>query len=323
MTAQMDRDLQGQPLARPQPVDVTFAEGLTFDGQTAVLRGEVEVRTAQQELRTDQLEIKLQQRINLDQPAAARGAAVQVALIRCRGQVFLENRTPGPQGLLAVDQVELRDLDLDQVTGNLTGAGPGWLKTVRRGEPRGLQLSPAGAPAPRAASTALPLSYVYVQFQRGVRGNILPARRELTFADRVRTVYDRVADWNAQPQADDPDLLSPDGALLQCDQLTLREMPSAGSPPQYELEAQGSTVVEGQSFTARGHRISYAQAKDLLVLEGDGRADARLFHQARPGAPTANWAARKIMFWRSTGRVEVSEGKLLDLGNLPNSSPRK
>ena len=53
-----------------------------------------------------------------------------------------------------------------------------------------------------------------------------------------------------------------------------------------ELEALGNAVVENITFTARGNRITYAEAKDLLILEGNGRSDAELLQQLqrrRPG----------------------------------------
>jgi hypothetical protein len=73
-------------------------------------------------------------------------------------------------------------------------------------------------------------------------------------------------------------------------------------------------VVEGKTFTARGHRVTYSEAKDLLVLEGDGRTDAQLFQQARPGASTSQTAARKIMFWPKTRRVQIDDIRFIDPG---------
>ena len=58
------------------------------------------------------------------------------------------------------------------------------------------------------------------------------------------------------------------------------KMVAAGHNPM-ELEALSNTLVEGSTFTARAHRLTYAEEKDLLVLEGDGRTDAQLFRQPR------------------------------------------
>ena len=58
-------------------------------------------------------------------------------------------------------------------------------------------------------------------------------------------------------------------------------------------------------YKARGQRITYADTKDLLVLEGDGRADVELFRQARIGDPVDRVAARKIFYWPKTNRLKV------------------
>jgi len=100
-------------------------------------------------------------------------------------------------------------------------------------------------------------------------------------------------------------------------------MPSVvkGGRSTAELEAIGNTLVEGQTFTARAHKLSFAEAKDLLILEGNGSADAQLFRQARLGGATSQAAARRIMYWRTANRVEVDDARFLDIGNLPGAKP--
>ena len=54
----------------------------------------------------------------------------------------------------------------------------------------------------------------------------------------------------------------------------------------------------------------------LSVLEGDGRTDAQLFRQQRPGGPTSDAAAQKIMYWPSTNRVAIDDWRYLDLSDF-------
>ncbi len=89
-----------------------------------------------------------------------------------------------------------------------------------------------------------------------------------------------------------------------------------------ELEALGSTLVEGSGFTARAHRLTFAEKKSLLVLEGDGHSDAQLFRQPVPGGPTSQATARQIKFWQSTNRVEIDDARFFDFGQF-NSGPKK
>jgi hypothetical protein len=91
-------------------------------------------------------------------------------------------------------------------------------------------------------------------------------------------------------------------------------MPGASpDSPAVELEATGSAVVEGQKFMARGARISYAQAKDLLLLAGDGRSDAEFFRKPSANPLKPDTVARTIMYWRRDNRIEISGGKYIDL----------
>ena len=78
-----------------------------------------------------------------------------------------------------------------------------------------------------------------------------------------------------------------------------------GTGGRSSLEALGNTVVEGTTFTARGNRITYAEAKDLLILEGDGRNDAELFRQLQPGAPRDHHAAQEILYWPKTKQFRI------------------
>jgi hypothetical protein len=113
---------------------------------------------------------------------------------------------------------------------------------------------------------------------------------------------------------------------MTCDQLTVRQttaMPGAGAPDRrpIELEAIGNTSIEGEEFRALAHRLTYAEAKDLLMLEGDGRTDAQLFRQERPGDPSANTAAKRIFYWRSANRVYVNDPRFFDFNQISGQAP--
>jgi hypothetical protein len=160
-----------------------------------------------------------------------------------------------------------------------------------------------------------------VRFEGPIGGNV--HRQELSFSEQVRAVYGPVEDWTAELDPDAPDKLDAQAVLLNCDKLIVRQMPSAirGQRATVELETIGNTLVEGQTFTARAHKLSFAEAKDLLVLEGNGGTDAQLYRQTKVGGATSQAAARRIMYWRSTNRVEVDDARFLDIGNLGGGKP--
>ncbi len=141
----------------------------------------------------------------------------------------------------------------------------------------------------------------------------------MTFNNRVRAAYAPVDSWQAVLDTNNPEKLGPRGAVLHCDRLTVSEMitPAEGRRSM-ELEAVGNTVVEGSDFTARAIRMTYAEAKGLLVFEGDGRNDARLFRQQQAGAPASEAAARRILYWPETGRWKI-DGMRTVMGIEPTS----
>jgi hypothetical protein len=178
---------------------------------------------------------------------------------------------------------------------------------------------PGGAPTapPQAAGPAARrLVFLNVRFQGEIIGNL--QRREMAFHDHVKTSFAPISTWDTTLDPDDPDALGPEGFLLTCDRLGIFDMATpTGEGRAIELEATGDTVVEGQTFTARAVRMTYAKAKDLLVLEGNGHTNAELSGQKVIGGPISTAAARKILFWPTSRRLSIDGGRWLELNDLP------
>ncbi|HEX4000594.1 MAG TPA: hypothetical protein VHX65_18745 [Pirellulales bacterium] len=167
-----------------------------------------------------------------------------------------------------------------------------------------------GAPDPNG------LTYLNVQFQGPITGNL--NNHEIAFHDQVRTIYGPVPDWADQLNFDKVQDLGPKDELLNCDQMTLRQGAIVQQPGQperrpMEMESVGNVSVEGATFRALANRMTYAEAKDLLVLEGDGRNDAELYRQDRVGSPPTRIAARRILYWRTANQVSVNDARYFDL----------
>ncbi len=148
------------------------------------------------------------------------------------------------------------------------------------------------------------LTYLRVTFQTNVTGNI--HQRFAQLHEDVRAVYGKVDRWDETIDPDEALATRDDVVVLTSDKLQVAEMgKQADGRPAMEMQALGNALVEGSSFTARAHRIAYAQAKDMLLLEGDGRSNAELYRQAKGGGSTGRAAARKIVYWLSTGKMDV------------------
>ena len=309
----------------PGKLDVTWQGRLDFDGLTARFVDQVVAATDATTVQSGSLDVVFDRPFEFG--AAPRGGRQpDVVRVACGSKVRIENRSTQEDGGRSVERLFVRDLVVDRVTGDVTGTGPGRLTSTRLGQPPALDL-PSAAPAPGgvpARPVAAPrrvdeLTYLGVDFQRGMRGNI--GRRVMEFHQRVEAIHGPVAGWEATLDPHAPGGL-PEGVVrISSDVLSVGQAAAAPAPAQqrstFELGAGGNVLVEGESFTARSARLTWSQAKDLLVFEGDGRADAQLFRQLRPGAQPDSMASEKILYWIRQNRVDVEGVRYLDLDRLP------
>ena len=171
-----------------------------------------------------------------------------------------------------------------------------------------------GMPSAETDRETPSLAYLHVRFQGLITGNVHENRRQMTFHQQVRTIYGPVASWYDVLPDDNPDALGERGAQLDCERLSVIEMPTPlGQGKSIALVAEGNAAIKGRDFTARGARITFDQAKKMLVLEGDGRADAFLSYQKHPGAKPDEIFAQKIQYWPETNKTSISGFRSLDI----------
>jgi hypothetical protein len=156
-----------------------------------------------------------------------------------------------------------------------------------------------------------------------MRGNI--NQRTMEFHQRVEAIWGPVAGWGDTLDPHAPGGLPPRAIGITSDGLGVAQTPQAPGHRRSSMEliAVGNVLVEGDSFTARSARLSWSEAKDLLVFEGDGRSDAQLFRQVKLGAPTSSASAGKILYWRTLNQVEVNDARYLDFDQFGASMPGK
>ncbi len=320
MTLVVERDMQGEPTAQATPLYVDWQGSMQFDGRQATFERQVVAYREQEKLQTQTLEVILSDQVVFRREARP-AQRPEVAQLRCHGGVFMERRVFDPrQQLESFEQMQTHDLTIDQRSGAVFASGPGWIK--RLGYTKRSQNAPLATTRGTLAgpSATLPedekqLTFLRVEFNRSVTGNF--RRRQMIFGDTVQTVYAPVPHWDATVNPDRPDQVGPQGVVLTCERLTVTEMQAGKDKRWFELVAEGNTVVEGQAFTANAERLTYTEDKSLLILEGTPRAAAELWRQERLGGKVSRAAARKIMFWSDTNRIEVDGAEFLDLSQLP------
>lgn len=329
MTLPIDRDLEGRPLGTPQSMTVGWQAAMDFDGETIRYRESVEATGPTQRLATQLLQARLAERVDFAAPPR-EPRTVKVAALTCQGGLRLDSRSYDSGEQTAHDVILAQDLAIDQTTGAIVAHGPGSIRSHRRGASqmfggasanasRDARIVPGSqAESPANSTASRRLTFLEAHFQREATGNL--NARQLTLSDQIRCVYGPVDDWQ-QTIVLDVARAVPEGVVtLTSDRLTVAQPTLDRTRPgrqPIELAAEGNAFVEGPTFTARADRMTYAEAKDLLILEGTGRADAVLTRQSKPGGPSTKAAARKVMFWRTTNTVEVDDAKSLNLSNLP------
>jgi lipopolysaccharide export system protein LptA len=321
MQLPLSSDLSGKKLDAPSDVLITWQQGLEFDGAVALFGGNVQVQTANQQqwARAETLEVTMAKRVNFAD--AKPGVKPEVQQIAFDRNFALENRSLDKQGKLAsIEKMQAESVRIEQQSGRMEADGPGWVSTVRLGGASNSLTSARGAappnPASRPTSAAPQFTYLFVEFQLQVVGNLF--QHQVEFQRNVRTIYGPVDGWQGTLNIDQrPEQLNEQTVLMECQRLELREMPgSFRDTTSMEMEATGDTVVEGKGFTARASRIGYQDEKQLLTLEGDGRQDAELTRQTTVGGQQSHLKARKIMYWKFDNRVEVDDARMLDLNQL-------
>lgn len=318
----------GRPVEPPEFMRVTWQRKMNFDGQTIHLEEDVQARTATQLVLAGQLAASITERIDFAQPQV--NGKVGLAEMKLDGGVYLENRTLDELGQqTSFDTLETPNLYINQLTGAMKAYGKGKLLTIRKGA-----IKVPGAPlpaAPAAAGDDKTLTHLLVSFQRGMAGDL--NKRTVQFEQNVETVYTRVADWRDRLTIEMIDqrglpALGEQGILMTSDTMQVAQViPPAGGEPSYELISEGNTRVDGREFTARAHRITYTSAKDMLVVKGDGRADAELWYKQK-GGNSAYLPAREIHFWPKTSAIEIQGGsngaiELQQLGTKPRPNRQR
>jgi hypothetical protein len=310
--------------APPGSLDVNWQGRMDFDGLTARFVDRVVTVSGGTTVRAGSLDVVFNRPIEFSAAQPQPAVRPDVSRIACGSGVRIESESAAQDGGKSVEQLFVRDLVIDRTTGNVTGTGPGRLASTRFGQPPGMSLptgpqTPGAVPPPAAApATAQPdeLTYLGVDFQRGMRGNI--NRRVMEFHQRVEAIWGPVAKWGDTLDPHAASGLPPRVVTISSDVLGVGQTPPAPGQKRSSIEmaAGGNVLVEGESFTARSARLTWSEAKDLLVFEGDGRSDAQLYRQAKVGAATSSASAGKILYWRAINRVDVDDARYLDLDQL-------
>ncbi|MEQ8786773.1 MAG: hypothetical protein RIC55_10765 [Pirellulaceae bacterium] len=314
------------------PVHINWQDGMEFDGQVVRFRRDVRTRMREWDKEGgwtdtssfgDTLDATVSKFVDFSQDEQPED--VELRRLVYDGGVFVQSYGHNRQGQrTAWDRLEAPNISVDQLSGEIVSQGAGRIRSVRLGGANPLAQTAASPQRPSPQRTSPPadprkppeITYTRVIYQRGITGNL--HQREIVFRDQVETVHGPVPRWDMELDGDRPEDLGERGVAVTCDELSLYEMGPwvTNRRRAIELLAKGNAVVEGKSFNAQADRLTYAEAKDLVVLEGDGRSNAELWRQLEVGGERSYAAARKILYWKGENRFEVDDARFLDLTQL-------
>ncbi len=301
-------------------ITASWQAGLTFNGATIRLQEKVETRGGEQVIYSDFVDVSLNRRIDFSK--SGKFEEIEADRLAFGGGVFVDSRTSEKGVATSWSQIQVQDLTLDRAAGTLLASGPGWVKSVQRGGDFLKNDSPVSAPKKNNNS----LRFVRIEFNHAIRGKALTpslSRWQLEFQEQVAAIVGPVSRWVDVLTAETP---GPEGVVLYCDVLSVTQ---AGIGPNkerlLELEARGDRDVQvrGELFNAKAHVIKYAVAKDLLVLEGGPRGDTLVSRSEQANSPRIDSAARRILVWPKSNRIEVDDASYLDLGPIGSAARSK
>lgn len=326
MNLVMARDLEGRPVAKPTNLVMRWQHDMKFNGQTCVFTGSVVGSTQDTQVQAEQFDVVFQQPINFAQ-VRSRSQPEWARLI-ARDEVLFLDQSVDAKGQPTRTKLLVRDLSIDHLSGQILGAGPGSMTSLRRGSNAELMPDvPDARTAPPTAADENQLNYLQVRFAKGLEGNL--HERRITFQRAIHAIYGPIPSFDAPPlDPDDPHEPRAGNMRVDADELSVVQMPLPNDPRQgsIELGARGNTTVQGvtkkgATLTARADQLTYVQAKNLLSLVGEGLNYALLFYQTSPGAVPQRHEAQQIKICTKPWHVEVDGPRNTTL-QLPPAAPK-
>jgi hypothetical protein len=316
----MNRDLMGEPLADPEVLEVNWQGGMNLANDRVTFQGDVVARTSSGHLNTNRLVAVLSQAIQFD--GAANRDQIQLAQIECWEGAAAQFVQRDSIGTTSVHKMYLESISANQISGEISGTGPGWLESVH--------LSTSETPAPAFAdvtpntdfttvATTRPeqhLRFLRIEFTKGVAGSMRESNRQVAVLGNVHAVYGPVDAWEQQLRAIPSGGLAPDTVYIESQKLQVAQSPNARLNPSSrygsaELMAEERVTIEGSAgkegaFFINAHRAKYDQQKSKFMVEGDGVVPAKLTREKFPGGPRDEQSFNSFEYFQNTGEWKAT-----------------
>lgn len=302
MKLPVKQDLDGQPLATPGTLTITWNERMSFDGVLASFHGQVTAVLEHRRLSCETMLVTLTERVRFDAPPS-RERRIQIRDITCRDHVVLNNRQYEGNKLIETQTAEVWELSLNQQTGETHAQGPGVMQMWQRRDGTNTTLVPrqsAAANSPIKADTS-EWNYTRVKFDGEMTGQM--EHRHAVFKDRVEILHGPVPLPN-QILTRDP--LPKSGGFLSCDQLQIKQLPKTDErKAMIQLSGEGNAWLEGEGFAASADQIVYDEARQSYVIRAMGKYNIRFWQNVTPGVESPPNQFQRGEFFPDTNELRV------------------
>lgn len=294
-----------------EPLQCSWQGRMVFDGNVARIKGGVQFEsalranrsngdayaTADQNLADAQLwwfrgnadELSFRLASPLDMSGRAEENVVEIERVVLDSNVRIRASQLDALGeRKSREEISVPSLIFHVQQSQIVARGPGWIKSNFPSKGRPGQLASTSSMA-----TSL-LQGAHLKFRDSMVGYL--DRKQLIFEGKVEVGVSPLQSWDEMVDVNQMQQLTMDQMLLNCDQLNVYDTsalstlpPLAGMPRSaWEIQAAGNVAFNGKTesgtYDGTGHQVTYVQAKELLILRGDGRDSAMLRRVPPTGA---------------------------------------
>jgi hypothetical protein len=283
-----------------EPIKCRWKGRMLFNGTTANIEGDIVIdgyaRTAPDRLlfvrgTCDALEMRLTQPVDVGHPGASPPGAAPATVhsLTLRRNVDIRTaQTDERKVRISLEEISVPEMTYELATNRILASGPGWLRSQHYASSRAGALGSGSPAVPGGLPSVLPpsLEGVHLKFRDTMEVRL--TEKQLSFLGKVEVGMGPAKSWDDLIDLDSMRTLEMEQTLLTGDLLRAydvsdisRATPAASlTDGAWELQVMGNVNFEGKRdsghFAGKAYSIKYAQAKNLLLLEGDGRLPAEL-----------------------------------------------
>ena len=306
-----------------EPVEIEWAEAMTFDGKTLAFRGsekhDVLISQRTQTLSCIEARFTLTKPILIFDLDAQATENLDVATVEFLGNfdrpVKIEATTFGAAAPDAPDdsafyQAFLQNLRYERAAERFVATGGGTLRATFRGAAQiNLPEIAGNADAANTPDDSENWTTVCLKFQNEISGDV--ARQEIVATGGVRAVASQAPRPLFELDVDVPTTQPKDAVRVagtEARVVLLNSPPDASgaSNASFELDLRRNVVFRRDDVFGRCDGLKYVSAKNLAILSGDGSNKAALYRQAYSGAPRETLGEfSRALYHLETKRLEV------------------